>query len=181
MIKNKSIIWHKEWVIGFFPTIKKAHEFIKIARRVNISKDRLRLFCPDKIQKPVIGGIKRERVHPEWLWVIKGSLTGILIGGLGGNILLSTERIVINLPMGISAGLIFGFAGAVMGGLLGLLSSGADSSLNNHYESMGKRQIMIAVRHLKGDEIGLRRIEHLFKEAYKTIPETPFLKKKRAL
>lgn len=179
MIKNKTIIWHKEWIIGFFQTINEVHDFIKRTRAINISKDRLRLFCPDKIKKQTIGGIRREKLHPEWLWVVKGSLTGLLIGGFGGNFFIASEKIALNLPMGISAGLIFGFAGAIVGGLLGLLSSNTDSSLNSYYESHKKKQIMIAIHCPPGDEIGLRRMERLFKKAHAdyTSPRKSLIKK----
>ncbi len=133
----KTAIWHHQWVIGLYALPEQAERVITAAETEGVSPDKLVVIAPETFTRKRLRDIRPQRRHPEFRWMRNGAIIGFIVGSLLGYVFLTTTGVTSDPAVRTLTALIMGFGIAIIGYLLGLLSSSADASLNAWYEESG--------------------------------------------
>lgn len=142
----KTSTWHRQWVVGVYTTPEEAERLIRQAEAEGFPHHGVVVLGPDGFKTRSFAGVRPEPRHPEWRWMVGGAIAGFLLGSVGGHVLLGPSDFSDSVVMDIAMAFVRGFGGAVVGGMIGLFASGADTSLNAFYEESGMEgKIMVAI------------------------------------
>lgn len=132
----KTSTWHHQWVLGLYTTPEEAERLVGLAKQEGVPTDKMVVIGPEPMKRRRFHGLRAEPHHPEYRWMRRGALFGAM-GGMAIGVVLFADLLATGFA---------GLGGAIMGTLIGMLASGADTSLTALYEESGAEgKIMVAI------------------------------------
>lgn len=163
----KSSTWNRQWVVGIFSDIEQAEKCVLKAEHEGIAPDEFVVIEPDSCKQAPVADIKPEEHHPEWRWIVLGAAIGFIVASLGGWLLLDFSAQSGSAAMDWTMGLVRGLGGGVVGAMVGLITSGSDTSLHAYYEECGldtQGKVLIGIECRENDEAQILHAETIFRE-----------------